>query len=130
MTPDGRGEAARYRVSALTDRDGALLLRTIACLGRHCIEIESFRCETRPADTAFEHEFIVRTMEDRMRRAAMQIRATVGVARVDYCSVEDDVADSGRKPREERSWREYVWVMPRKPWSRGKSGRSRRRGRH
>ncbi len=40
------GDTVRYRVSALTDQDNALLLRVLACLGRHCIEIESFRCET------------------------------------------------------------------------------------
>ena len=86
-------DTARYRVSALTDRDSALLLRVIACLGRHCIEIERFRCEALPGAAAFEHELVVRTEKDRMRRAAKQIRATVGVARVDYCVVEDDDAD-------------------------------------
>ena len=84
----------RYRVSALTDQDSALLLRVIACLGRHCIEIESFRCETPAGAAAFEHEFIVRTEEDRMRRAAKQIGASVGVVRVDYSSVEHDDAES------------------------------------
>ena len=88
MTPT----MTRYRVSARTDRDNALLLRLLACLGRHCIEIESFRCETPPAAAAWEHEITVRTDADRMRRAAKQIGAAVGVARVDYRSVEDDGA--------------------------------------
>ncbi len=88
------GDTARYRVSALTDQDSALLLRVIACLGRHCIEIESFRCETPEGAAAFEHEFIVRTGADRMRRAAKQIGASVGVVRVDYRSVGDDDAES------------------------------------
>ena len=83
----------RYRVSTRTDRDSALLLRLFACLGRHCIEIESFRCETASAGAAYEHEFIVRTDADRIRRAAKQIGASVGVARVEYHSVEDDGAE-------------------------------------
>ncbi len=91
MTRNGGGETGRYRVSALTDRDGALLLRVIACLGRHCIEIESFRCETPSGTAAFEHEFIVRAGADRIRRAAKQIGASVGVERVDYCSIENGV---------------------------------------
>lgn len=87
------GDTARYRVSALTDRDNALLLRVLACLGRHCIEIQSFRCETPAGAATYEHEFIVRTEEDRIRRAAKQIGASVGVARVDYRSVDDDIAE-------------------------------------
>ena len=88
------GNTARYRVSALTARDNALLLRLIACLGRHCIEIESFSCETPPGAAAYELRFIVNAGADRMRRAAKQIGAAVGVARVDYRSVERD--DAGR----------------------------------
>lgn len=88
----GRG-TARYRLSARTERDSALLLRVIACLGRHCIEIERFRCETPAGAAVFEYEFIVRAEADRIRRAAKQIGAAVGVARVDYRSVEDDAAD-------------------------------------
>ena len=83
-------DTSRYRVSALTEKDGVLLLRVIACLGRHCIEIESFRCHNPPGAATFEHELTVRTRADRIRRAVKQIGACVGVASVDWRIVEDD----------------------------------------
>ena len=84
---------ARYRVSALTENDNALILRFVACLGRHCIEIESFHCDSPPGGTALAHEVIVRTSADRIRRAVKQMGACVGVARVDYRRMEDDTGD-------------------------------------
>ena len=79
----------RYRMSARTDRDSTLLLRILACLGRHCIEIESVRSEATPGRDAFEHAFVLRTEAERIRRAAKQIGASVGVERVDYRSADD-----------------------------------------
>ena len=89
-TQDTAQDTTRYRVSALTEGDGVLLLRIIACLGRHRIEIESFRCHNPPSAATFEYDLIVRTRADRIRRAVKQIGACVGVASVDWRVVEDD----------------------------------------
>ena len=74
----------RYRVSALTENSGTLLLRLIAVLGRHRVEIVSLSCVNPAGSTVYEHELIVRAEADHVRRAVKHMGACVGVVRIDY----------------------------------------------
>lgn len=80
---------AQYRVSALTENSSALLLRLLACLVRHRIEIVRVAC-TNPAGTSvYELDLTVRADADHVRRAVRQMGACVGVVEIDYRMEED-----------------------------------------
>lgn len=80
---------SQYEISARTEHSGALLLRLIACLVRHRIEIVSV--DWIDAGRAlFRLDLLVRADADHVRRAVKQMGACVGVAEIDYRMEEDD----------------------------------------
>ncbi len=81
---------AQYGISVLMEHSSALLLRLVACLVRHRIEIVSMTW-VRPAHGAlYELELLVRADADHVRRAVKQMGACVGVAEIDYRMREND----------------------------------------
>ncbi len=82
--------SARYRVSALAENSSTVLLRIVACLVRHRIEIASFACVNPAGSAVYEYEIVVRAPADHVRRAVKHIGALVGVVRIDYRMEEDD----------------------------------------
>lgn len=75
---------ARYTVSALTEHSSALLLRLIACLVRHRIEIEAVTWVDAAHGPLHELRLVVRSDADHVRRAVKQMGACVGVVEIDY----------------------------------------------
>ncbi len=61
-----------------------MLLRLIAVLGRHRVEIVSLSCINPAGSTVYEHELVVRAEADHIRRAVKHMGACVGVERIDY----------------------------------------------
>lgn len=80
---------ARYTVSALTEHSSALLLRLIACLVRHRIEIEGITWADAAHATLHELRLVVLSDADHVRRAVKQMGACVGVVEIDYRMKED-----------------------------------------
>ena len=80
---------ARYTVSALTEHCSALLLRLMACLVRHRIEILSVAWGDATHGTLHELELVVRSDADHVRRAVKQMGACVGVVGIDYRMKDD-----------------------------------------
>ena len=80
---------AQYRVSALMEHSSALLLRLVACLVRHRIEIRSATWVEGARDGLHELELVVRSDADHVRRAVKQMGACVGVAKIDYRMKDD-----------------------------------------
>lgn len=80
---------AQYTVSAQTEHSSALLLRLIACLVRHRIEIEAVTWVDAANGTLHELRLIVRSNADHVRRAVKQMGACVGVVGIDYRMMED-----------------------------------------
>lgn len=80
---------ALYTVSALTEHSNALLLRLIACLVRHRIEIEAITWVDAAHGTFHELRLIVRSDADHVRRAVRQMGACIGVAEIDYRTKDD-----------------------------------------
>ncbi len=61
-----------------------MLLRLIAVLGRHRVEIVRLSCINPAGSTVYKHELIVRAEADHVRRAVKHMGACVGVERIDY----------------------------------------------
>ena len=80
----------QYEISALMENSSTLLLRLLACLVRHRIEIVSVTCSNFAHGTLYELELIVRADADHVRRAVKQMGACVGVAEIDYRMEKDD----------------------------------------
>ena len=74
----------QYGIAALTEHSSALLLRLIACLVRHRIEILSVDWVESGGGELYELDLLVRADADHVRRAVKQMGACVGVARIDY----------------------------------------------
>ena len=74
---------AQYTVSVLAEHSSALLLRLIACLVRHRIEILSAAWGEAGRDSLHELELVVRSDADHVRRAVKQMGACVGVVETD-----------------------------------------------
>ena len=81
---------AQYEISALMEHSSALLLRLMACLVRHRIEIVSVDWVKSLHGPLYELELLVRADADHVRRAVKQMGACVGVAEIDYRMTEDD----------------------------------------
>ena len=81
---------AQYGISALMEHSSALLLRLVACLVRHRIEIVSLDWAKSADGTLYELELLVRADADHVRRAVKQMGACVGVAEIDYRMEKDD----------------------------------------
>ena len=82
--------SARYKVSAVTENSSTVLLRIIACLVRHRIEIASLGCVNPAGSEVYEYEIVVRAPAEHVRRAVKHIGALVGVVGIDYRMEEDD----------------------------------------
>ena len=80
----------QYEISALMENSSTLLLRLLACLVRHRIEIVSVTCVNPARSTLYELELLVRADADHVRRAVKQMGACVGVAEIDYRMEKDD----------------------------------------
>ena len=80
---------ALYTVSAQTEHSSALLLRLMACMVRHRIEIEGITWVGSPRGALHELRLEVRSDADHVRRAVKQMGACVGVAKIDY-GMKDD----------------------------------------
>lgn len=74
----------RYRMTVLTERDTIVLMRLVACLVRHRIDIRTLTCNSVVNGSLYLSELDVRGQADRVRRAAKHIGALVGVVRLDY----------------------------------------------
>ncbi|MDE2877024.1 MAG: hypothetical protein OXU69_13590 [Gemmatimonadota bacterium] len=81
---------SQYEISALAENSSPLLLRLIACLVRHRIEIVSVDWIDGGRGTLFQLDLLVRADADHVRRAVKQMGACVGVAGIDYRMEEDD----------------------------------------
>ena len=73
-----------YGISARTEHNSALVLRLIACLMRHRIEIVSVDWVESGRGALYEIDLLVRADADHVRRAVKQMGACVGVAEIDY----------------------------------------------
>ena len=80
---------AQYTVSARTEHSSALLLRLIACLVRHRIEILGVAWVDEARGRLHELELVVRSDADHVRRAVKQMGACVGVVGIDYRMKDD-----------------------------------------
>ena len=80
----------QYEISALMENSSTLLLRLLACLVRHRIEIVSVTCVNPARTKLYELDLIVRADADHVRRAVKQMGACVGVAEIDYRMEKDD----------------------------------------
>ena len=87
----------RYRVSAVTESSSTVMLRLVACLVRHRIEIASLVCANPAGSAVYEYEMVVLAPADHVRRAVKHIGALVGVVRIDY-RMEEDYQQSADEP--------------------------------
>ena len=81
---------SHYEISALAENSGALLLRLVACLVRHRIEIVGVDWIAAGTGALYRLDLLVRADDDHVRRAVKQMGACVGVAGIDYRMKEDD----------------------------------------
>lgn len=81
---------AQYEISVLMEHSSALLLRLIACLVRHRIEIVSVDWVESGRAALYELDLLVRADADHVRRAVKQMGACVGVAGIEYRRNEGD----------------------------------------
>ena len=87
----GGGVNAQYTVTALTESSNSSLLRLIAVLGRHRIEIERLTCSSRRSSGTYKHVLTVRSPPESIRRAVKQIGGCVGVLGICYRLLEETV---------------------------------------
>ncbi len=87
----GGGVKAQYTVTALSENDNSSLLRLIAAMGRHRIEIERYTCSSRRSSGTYKHVLTVRARPESIRRAVKRIGGCVGVFGICYRRLEETV---------------------------------------
>ena len=76
----------QFTISMLTEKEASALLRVVATLGRHRLQIESFASTTVGTAELYRHTVVVRATPDRVRRVMKQLSSALGVVEADYYS--------------------------------------------
>jgi acetolactate synthase-1/3 small subunit len=82
---------AQFTISMLTERETSALLRIVATLGRHGLQIESLVTSAAGMAELYRHTVVVRAQPDRVRRAMKQLSSALGVVEANYYSQGDTV---------------------------------------
>lgn len=81
----------QFTISMLTEKEVSALLRIVATLGRHRLQIESFASTTVGEAGLYRHTVVVRAKPDRVRRVMKQLSSALGVLEAECYSQGDTV---------------------------------------